>query len=139
MISDSPLHRISARALLTIGVCCDVLVPILYYALSELSYTVSPDSGVMKMLELAMAVLFFGGVVGTTIGSGMWAQQASNASVAKAVAGVALLTLIYANLTRLGFDDSTMAVILFGFLVVVFLVGGRVIANVASNRNGLPR
>jgi hypothetical protein len=139
MISDSPLHRISARALLAIGLCCDVLVPILYYALSELSYTVSSDSGVLKLLELAMAVLFFGGVVGTTIGSGMWARQASNAAVAKAVAGVALLTLIYANLTRLGLDDPTIWVIPFGLLVVVFLVVGRVIGNVASNRNGLPR
>lgn len=136
---DSPFHRISARALLVIGLSCDVLVPLLYYILSEVSYTLSTDSGVLKLLELAMAVLFFGGVVGTTIGSGMWARQASNAAVAKAAASVTLLTLIYANLARIGFDDPKVMIILFGLLVVVFLVVGRVIGNVASNRNGLPR
>ena len=74
------------------------------------------------------------GIIGTLLGSAMWAKRAESSAVVMVALGVILLMLIYDNRVRIGFDDPKMLVIPFGFLVVLSLLVGRVIGYVASQR-----
>jgi hypothetical protein len=135
MVKDiPPPPRLSTRVVLSIGICSDVLVPLLYYAFEEMSFDIRSHPLGFKLLGLALMLSILFGVVGTTLGSAMWAKRAATGAVVMAAFGVILLMLIYGNRARIGFDDPKIMVILFGFLVVLSLLVGRVIGYIVSNR-----
>jgi hypothetical protein len=129
-----PPPRFSTRAVLGVGIGSDILVPFLYYIFENMTFDVRTHPLAFKLLGLALLLSIFSGLVGTTLGSAMWAKRAENGAVAMVVFGVILLVLIYDNRVRIGFDDPKMLVIPFGFLVVLSLLIGRVIGYVASTR-----
>ncbi len=129
-----PPPRLSARALLAVGICSDVLVPFLYYLFEKMSFDIRSHPLGFKLLGLALMLLILCGIVGTMLGSAMWARRAASGTVIMTALGVILLTLIYGNRVRIGFDDPKIMAIPFGFLVVLSLLIGRVIGYVASNR-----
>jgi hypothetical protein len=133
MIKDIPLPpRLSTRTVLAVGICCDALVPFLYYLFDENGGR--SDGFGFRLLVLALMVSILFGIVGTFVGSVMWARRAANEAVAMAEIGVILFVLIYGNRVKIGFDDPKIMVIPFAVLVAILLFIGRVIGHVASNR-----
>lgn len=87
------------------------------------------DTGTVgfRLLGLALILSILCGVTGTLLGSAMWARRASGGAILMAGLGVILLTLIYDNRVRIGFDDPKGLVIPFGFLIIISLFIGRMI------------
>jgi hypothetical protein len=135
MVKDTPqTPRLFTRTVLGVGICSDALVPFLYYVFEEKTFDTRTYPLGSKLLVLALMLSICSGIVGTLLGSAMWATRAENAAVVMVALGVILLILIYDNRVRIGFDDPKMLVIPFAFLVVLSLLVGRVIGYVASHR-----
>jgi hypothetical protein len=135
MVKDPPSPaRISARAVLAIGLCSDASVPFLYYAFVEMSFRSRMDSFGAKLLVAGLLLSILFGIAGTFIGSVMWAWRASSGSVAMAIFGVVLAVLLYANRAEIGFDDPKIMVVPCGLLVALLLFVGRVVGHAISNR-----
>jgi hypothetical protein len=135
MVKDiPPPPRLSARAVPAVGICSDVLVPFLYYLFEEMSFDSRTHSVGFTFLGFVLMLSIFSGIVGTLVGSAMWAKRAASGTVVMAVLGVILLLLIYGNRVKIGFDDPKIMIIPFGLLVVLSLLIGRVIGYVALNR-----
>ena len=103
-----------ARMILVVGVSSDALA-------------LSLDSYYIYGLVLLVSVVI--GIIGTLIGSVMWARRASNDSVAAAVVGIVMFLFLYGNRVKMGFDDERIAVFPFALLVIMFLVIARVIGR----------
>jgi hypothetical protein len=108
--------------------CC------LYYVFEEKNFDTRTYPLGSKLLVLALMLSICSGIVGTLLGSAMWAKRAENGAVIMVAFGAILLMLIYDNRVRIGFDDPKMLVIPFAFLVVLSLLVGRVIGYVLSHR-----
>lgn len=135
MVKDvPPPPRLSTRAVLGIGICSDALVPVLYFVFEQTRFDSRSHPLGFKLLGLALLLSILFGIVGTLLGSAMWAKRAASGSVVMTAFGIILLMLIYDNRVRIGFDDPKMLVIPFGFLTVLSLLIGRVIGYVASSR-----
>jgi hypothetical protein len=134
MVKDiPPPPRLSTRTVLIVGICCDALVPFLYYLFDEMSFGGRSDAFGFRLLVLALMLSILFGIVGTFVGSVMWARRAANEAVIMAEMGVIFFVLIYGNLVKIGFDDPKIMVIPFAVLVAILLFIGRVIGHVASN------
>src|ERR1700736_5810222 len=115
------MRKLSARAVFGLGIFYDVLAAFPYYVFTKTSFT----SSTYKVLGLVLMLCILFGLVGTFIGSVMWARAASNQAVLAAVMGIILSTLIYGNRVRFGFDDPRVMVIPFAGLVAFLLIIGR--------------
>jgi hypothetical protein len=135
MVKDiPPPPLLSTRTVLAVGICCDALVPFLYYLFDEMSIGGRSDAFGFRLLVLALMLSILFGTIGTFVGSVMWARRAANEAVIMAEMGVILFLLIYGNLVKIGFDDPKIMIIPFAVLVAILLFIGRVIGHVASNR-----
>jgi hypothetical protein len=77
MVKDiPPPPRLSARTVLAIGICCDALVPLLYYLFVEMSFDIRSYPFGFKLLGLALMLSILLGIAGTLVGSVMWARRA---------------------------------------------------------------
>jgi hypothetical protein len=119
--------RLSTRTVLGVGICSDALVPFLYYL-----FETHPLPS--KLLVVTLLLSICSGVIGTLLGTAMWAKRAETGAVVMVAFGVVLLTLIYDNRLKIGFDDPKGLVIPFAFLVVFSLLVGRLIGYAARNR-----
>lgn len=117
------MRKLSARAVLGLGVLYDALAAFLYRISINISYR-DARHGVVDFALMLSLVL---GVAGTSIGSAMWARGASNRVVIGSVIGLVLLIVVYVRRATFGFDDPRIVVPAFAGLVVFFLLLGRAV------------
>jgi hypothetical protein len=110
-----------------VGIFFDLLVALLDHALSN-------PGGKFYLLERGLVLSAWFGLLGTSVGTVMWARRASTEAVIAAVAGLILAMMIYVNRVRFGFDDERVLVVPFVGLVVLLMIIGRAVGHAKANR-----
>jgi hypothetical protein len=119
--------RRSAQVLLGLGIAFDVLVAFIDRVISDPNINLTRTMS--DLLDHGLLWSAFFGLVGTSVGSVMWAKESSNRTVIAAIGGLVLGTLMYESSITLGFDDERVLVVPFVGLIVLLLAIGRLVGR----------